>query len=127
MKEYRGWEILYSMPDGWVVDIYSDSPLPNSVFITNNKSPLKGQKRAILKVQSKRPSFELQYFEFNKDEEVFDDTPFPAKTINELARKRFQEQLLKDIRVDLLICKLEGWNKKEYIEQLKKIIDSILP
>ena len=56
MKEYKGWQILDSMPDGWVVDKYSDSPLPNSVFITNNKSPLKGQKRAILKIKKNEGS-----------------------------------------------------------------------
>ena len=52
MKEYKGWQILDSMPDGWVIDRLSDSPLPNSVFITNNKSPLKGQKRAILNIKT---------------------------------------------------------------------------
>ena len=52
MKEYKGWQIVESIPEGWVVDKHSDSPLPNSVFITNNKSPLKGQKRAILKIQT---------------------------------------------------------------------------
>ena len=51
MKEYKDWEILDSMPDGWVIDRLSDSPLPNSVFITNGKSPLKGQERAILKIK----------------------------------------------------------------------------
>ena len=51
MEKYRDWEIVDSIPDGWVIDRLSDSPLPNSVFITNNKSPLKGQKRAILKIK----------------------------------------------------------------------------
>ena len=51
MEKYKGWEIVDSIPDGWVIDKLSDSPLPNSVFITNNKSPLKGQKRAILKIK----------------------------------------------------------------------------
>ena len=126
MEKYKDWQIVESIPQGWIIDKYADSPLPCSVFITNGKSPLKGQERAILKVQSKRPSFESQYFEFDKEEEVLDDTPFPAKTINELARKRFQEQLLKDILCDLIICKLEGWNEKEYIEELKELVDSVL-
>ena len=126
MKEYKGWQIVDSIPQGWVIDRLSDSPLPCSVFITNGKSPLKGQKRAILRVTSKPHSFVTGQFEFNK-EEVTNDIPFPAKTINELARKRFQEQLLKDILCDIVICKLEGWNEKEYIEELKKLMNSILP
>ena len=50
MEKYNGWQILDSIPQGWVIDKLSDSPLPCSVFITNGKSPLAGQKRAILRV-----------------------------------------------------------------------------
>ena len=68
MKKYKDWEIVDDMPQGWVIDKLSDSPLPCSVFITNGKSPLKGQKRAILRVTSKPHSFETGQFEFNKEE-----------------------------------------------------------
>ena len=34
-------------------------------------------------------------------------------------------RLLADIRVDLEICALEGWDKKAYIRELKQLIDSI--
>ena len=53
MKQYKDWQIVDTIPQGWIIDKYSDSPLPCSVFITNGKSPLNGQKRAILKVTSK--------------------------------------------------------------------------
>lgn len=33
--------------------IYGGSPMPKSVFITNGKSLLNGQKRAILKINNK--------------------------------------------------------------------------
>ena len=68
MKKYKDWEIVDDMPQGWVVDRLSDSPLPCSVFITNGKSPLKGQKRAILRVSSKVQPFVSKQFEFNKEE-----------------------------------------------------------
>ena len=54
ISKYRWWDILDDMPEGWVIDKTAGSPAPNTVFITNGKSPLKGQKRALLKVQAKR-------------------------------------------------------------------------
>ena len=54
MQKYRDWGILEKLPDGWVIDKTAGSPAPNTVFITNGKSPLKGQKRALLKVKSKQ-------------------------------------------------------------------------
>ena len=53
-NKYRWWDILDDLPEGWVIDTTAGSPAPNTVFITNGKSPLKGQKRALLKVQAKR-------------------------------------------------------------------------
>lgn len=54
VSKYRWWDILEDLPEGWVIDKTAGSPAPNTVFITNGKSPLKGQKRALLKVQAKR-------------------------------------------------------------------------
>ena len=51
---------------------------------------------------------------------------FPAKEVNTLARKRFEEQLLKDISVDLMICKIEGWDKAEYIKELHSMLNDIV-
>ena len=53
-SKYRYWDILDDMPEGWVIDKTAGSPAPNTVFITNGKSPLKGQKRALLKIQPKQ-------------------------------------------------------------------------
>lgn len=57
MEKYRDWNILESLPDGWVIDNTAGSPAPNTVFITNGKSVLNGQKRALLKVCAKRDVF----------------------------------------------------------------------
>ena len=54
MKKYRDWDILESLPEGWAIDETAGSPAPNTVFITNGKSVLKGQKRALLKVKAKQ-------------------------------------------------------------------------
>lgn len=47
--KYKDWEVVDKIPTGWVIDKTCGSPMACSVFITNNKSPLKGQKRKILK------------------------------------------------------------------------------
>lgn len=48
-----------------------------------------------------------------------------AKVLNNLARHEMMLKLLNDIRVDLLICEIEGWDKKEYLEELKKMITAL--
>ena len=137
MEKYRDWNILESLPDGWVIDNTAGSPAPNTVFITNGKSVLNGQKRALLKVNAKRDVYiskneikqvvEKQKATENivEKQKATENIPFPAKTVNTLARKKFQEQLLKEIHFDLMVCEIEGWNKTEYIKELQKLLNSI--
>ena len=132
MEKYRDWNILESLPDGWVIDKTAGSPAPNTVFITNGKSVLNGQKRALLKVEAKRdintPKNEIvknHFVEANKKVEQKEIPIFPAKTVNDLARLKFKEQLLKEIMFDLMVCEIEKWDKKEYINELKKMLNSI--
>lgn len=54
-----------------------------------------------------------------------DDYVYPAKTVNELARLKFQKQILNEILFDLTVRDLEGWDKKEYINDLKKLLNGI--
>lgn len=128
MEKYRDWNILESLPDGWIIDNTAGSPAPNTVFITNGKSVLNGQKRALLKVCAKRDVF-ISKIDIKKEvvekTEIVDHTPFPAKTVNTLARKKFQEQLLKEIQFDLMVCEIEGWDKTEYIKELQKLLNGI--
>ena len=51
MEKYKYWEILKEMPEGWRIDKNSGSPLYGHEFITNGKSPINGQKRALLKIK----------------------------------------------------------------------------
>ena len=48
-----------------------------------------------------------------------------AKRLNELARHKMIVRLLDDIRIDLMICEIEGWNKLEYIRMLQEEIENI--
>jgi hypothetical protein len=133
ISKYRDWDILEYLPEGWVIDKTAGSPAPNTVFITNSKSVLNGQKRALLKVQakqdiniSKNEIPKVNHFvEANKMIEKTEIPIFPAKTVNDLARLKFKEQLLKEIMFDLMVCEIEKWDKKEYINEIKKMLNSI--
>lgn len=48
-----------------------------------------------------------------------------AKRLNELARHKMIVRLLDDIRIDLMICEIEGWSKLEYIRMLQEEIGNI--
>ena len=48
-----------------------------------------------------------------------------ARALNDLARHETIVRILNDIRMDMEICEVEGWDKTEYIKQLKKLLDSI--
>lgn len=45
--------------------------------------------------------------------------------LNALARYQAITHLLADITVDLIVCKLEGWDPEQYVNQLKDEIDRI--
>ena len=130
--KYRWWDIVEELPEGWLIDKTAGSPVQKTVFITNGKSVLNGQKRALLKVEAKRdintPKNEIvknHFVEANKMVEKKEMPIFPAKTVNDLARLKFKEQILKEIMFDLMVCEIENWDKKEYINELKKLLNSI--
>jgi hypothetical protein len=54
MDRYRYWDILDELPEGWSIDKTAGSPAPYTIFITNGKSVLNGQKRALLKINEKK-------------------------------------------------------------------------
>ena len=131
-QRYRYWDVLDEMPDGWVIDKTAGSPLASSVFITNGKSPISGQqKRAILRVKptaSTQDKTSTAYFKQSGKEGCEDseeDPPFPAKSVNDLARLKFKEQILKEIMFDFMVCEMEGWDKMEYLNGLKEMLNGI--
>lgn len=132
---FRGWELLEEMPDGWKIDKTAGSPLHGYSFISDGKSIINGGKRALLRVVAPQRRFLLEEprraavtaHEVTQQEKKAAQAieAFPARTVNELARAKFKRQLLNDILVDLQICEIEGWCKREYIAELKAMINSI--
>ena len=45
--------------------------------------------------------------------------------INRLAREQLKQRLLHDILLDLSVCRLEGWNPHEYIDELISLLVSL--
>ena len=132
MEEYKGWLCYEEIPEGWHIDKTAGSPLHGYEFITNG-SILNGGKRALarvykpaLRVCTPAPDAETQDEkkpEESKPVQIIDENY--TRTVNELARKKFEQKLLADIRVDLMVCEIEGWNKMEYLEELKSLINGL--
>lgn len=47
-----------------------------------------------------------------------------APSLNRLAREQMKLRLMQDIRTDLIVCEIEGWDKMEYLNELKELINS---
>lgn len=137
MQTYRDWPLLDEMPKEWKLDKTAGSPLAGYEFVTDGKSVLHGQKRALLRIRQPqvdlfvgdapciefKPEFPEAASNSRKVWQHFDATC--ARTVNELAREKFKQRLLNDILCDLMICEIEGWCKLEYINQMKELIGSI--
>lgn len=52
-------------------------------------------------------------------------TPETARAAQELARHQMIARLYADILLDMQICEIEGWDKTEYLNQLKELIGSL--
>ena len=57
--------------------------------------------------------------------QLIPDTPEARKALNNLAREKMKYRLLADISLDLVICELEGWDKTEYLNELKDMINAL--
>jgi mannose-6-phosphate isomerase-like protein (cupin superfamily) len=130
IKTFRHWEVYEVLPLGWKIDNTCGSPLNGYDFCNNGKSVLNGGKRALVR-SIKKGTPRIKIIEKTKEDEKVNKNEieqnyiFPAKTVNTLARKKFQAQLLKEITFDLMVCEIEGWSKKDYIRELKNLINSI--
>ena len=52
-------------------------------------------------------------------------TESEAYHVQKLAREQMKVKLLNDIMIDLTICKIEGWDCKEYVSDLLQLLQSI--
>jgi hypothetical protein len=118
---------------GWKIDNSCGSPLHGYDFCTNGKSILNGGKRALVRsvrkgaarIEFVEPIKQNHIVEAKKMVEKTEIPIFPAKTVNDLARLKFQEHMLKEIMFDLMVCEIEKFDKKEYINEIKKLLNSI--
>ena len=134
MESYKGWPLLETLPDGWRIDATAGSPLHGYAFAINGESFLSPLRERAL-VRTINPQRHLPLVEPRKIKEDSGEAPRPsppaeidpiyARTANELARKKFTEKILLDVLVDLTICEIEGWNKLEYLDELKSLINGI--
>lgn len=132
MSTYRDWQLYDDMPEGWKIDKTCGSPLAGYEFISNGKSVLRGGKRALLRVRQPQQQICFDQPVISKMEtvtqqdkpEVVIDAHY-VRIVNELARQKFKQRLLKDILTDLMICEIEGWGKMEYINEMKRLINDI--
>ena len=49
-----------------------------------------------------------------------------APSLNRLAREQMKLKLMQDIMRDMMVCEMEGWNKMEYLNELKELIDGFV-
>lgn len=135
MQTHKHWELMDTLPTGWTIDKHAGSPLAGYAFATNG-SPLRGGKRALVRVvQAQRQLFDAEVVcskmetttprqdENKKPPQVVD--AHYAKTVNDLARAKFMHKLMADILVDLTICEIEGWDKHDYLNALVELINGI--
>lgn len=53
------------------------------------------------------------------------DTPATRQAFNRLAREKMKLRLLADIRMDLMVYELEGWDKLEYLDELLALVQEL--
>ena len=53
------------------------------------------------------------------------DAPATRRAFNRLAREKMKLRLLADIRMDLVVCELEGWDKLEYLDELLALVQEL--
>lgn len=136
--KYEHWDLLDELPDGWSIDKTCGSPLFGYVFCTNGKSLVTGmQQRALVKVcRHKKAELGIEKSPTIKKHdtekpEVENSKPKQEtdlewrRTLNNLARRRCEMILLGDIKMDLLICEIEGWSKIDYINEIRKVLSEI--
>ena len=51
------------------------------------------------------------------------NTPETRKTLQEAARHQFILKMYHEIRFDMKVCDIEGWDKMEYINMLYNVLD----
>ena len=53
------------------------------------------------------------------------DVPETRKALNDLARHQLIVRILQEIEFDLMVCEIEGWDKRKFIRQIQSAVDKI--
>jgi hypothetical protein len=125
---FLAMEKFDEMPDGWRIDKTWGSPEWGWTPISNGKSLLNGGRKGLLRVHPvAQPDKPAKVIPISRKEPLpklsNDEISAISETTNQLARARFKEKLLQELLFDLTVCKIEGWDYKEYVAELKLLID----
>lgn len=121
-------EKFQTMPKDWRFDKTFGSPVAGYAPICDGISILKGGKKGLLKIKKQVPPKIYQPVKSispKKKNAVItaEQKKITVKLINDLARLKVKELILKDLIFDLMVCKIEGWCAKQYVSDLKTLID----
>lgn len=129
----KDWELLETLPDGWYLDETTGSPLTGYSFCRSTKSRFDpAYKQALVRAEKPKLLVEPKQLEFPKQKDtkakqnnnqVIDENY--VKTVNTLAREKFKLKIMQEIMFDLMVCEIEGWSKKEYIEEITTLVGSL--
>ena len=127
------WPKLDALPDGWKFDKTCGSPCRGYEFATNGKSLLNGQRRALVRVniepsrtaQAVHEPLKLAPPKLARTDKPEAQDPEAPAALNKLARAKMMERLLRDVRVDIQVCELEGWDVREYLNDIRQLLDRI--
>ena len=126
LDKFNDWLLYKELPEGWVFDEKTGSPLTGYKFATDGKSIINGGKRALVLIQRQHQKDNIyQAIQQQEKKEIKPIDKFTRKAMNELARSKAKEKLLKDICVDLHICMIEGWDTSQYAADLHDLISSV--
>ena len=73
----------------------------------------------------KRANLYKKTFEAIMSIQFTPDTPATRRAFNRLAREKLKLRLLADIRMDLMVCELEGYSKLEYLDELLALLQEL--
>lgn len=138
----KEWDVYTDIPEGWQIrgDGFQAPPhrTPRTHFymlISNglsklnplHESGLLEVERLILPPSNGGECVQLKWVksvDISKTEISTQDPEVP-KAMNDLARLKAAESLLRDLLIDAQVCALEGWDFRGYVAYLKSLIESI--
>lgn len=53
------------------------------------------------------------------------DTVETQKALNRYAREQMKKRILTDIKADMMVCEINGWDKLEYLRELSEMFSDL--